>query len=93
MTSKCPDPYIHNTSIYNEETTEAPSTVNAETSKPYGEMSIQLNKLNESAFQVYNQTVNGLTTACVTAGEDISLIGLALAETKAAKSLNALIKG
>ena len=48
-----------------------------ETSKAYDEMSIQLNKLNESASQVYNQTVNGL----------------ALTQTKAAKSLKELMKG
>jgi len=81
----------------NEETTEASSTVNVETSKAYGcnndEMSIQLNELNESAFQIYNQTVNGLTTAYVRAGEDLSLIGLALTQTNAAKSLNELMQG
>jgi len=69
--------------------------VDVETSNAYDNMSIQLNKLNESAFQIYNQTVNGLTTAYVKAGEDLSLIGLALTQTKAeaAKSLNELMKG
>ena len=77
----------------NEETTEAPSTANAETSTAYDEMSTQLNKLNESFSLVRNQTVNGLTTAYARAGEDLSLIGIALSQTNAAKSLNALIKG
>jgi hypothetical protein len=77
----------------NEETTEAPSTANAETSTAYDEMSTQLNKLNESFSLVRNQTVNGLTTAYARAGEDLSLIGIALSQTKAARSLNALIKG
>ena len=67
--------------------------VSAETSKAYDEMSTQLNKLNESFSLVRNQTVNGLTTAYARAGEDLSLIGIALSQTNAAKSLNALIKG
>ena len=77
----------------NEETTEAPSDANAETSKTYDEMST---KLNESFSLVRNQTVktvNGLTTACARAGEDLSLMGIALSQTNVAKSLNALIKG
>ena len=74
----------------NEETTEAPSDANAETSKTYDEMST---KLNESFSLVRNQTVNGLTAAYARAGEDLSLMGIALSQTNVAKSLNALIKG
>ena len=77
----------------NEETTEAPSNVNAETPKTDDEMPTQLNKLSESVSLVRNQTVNGLTTAYVRVGEDLSLIGIALSQTNAAKSLNTLIKG
>ena len=77
----------------NEETTEAPSDVNAETPKAYDEVSTQLNKLNESFSLVRNQTVNGLTAAYARAGEDLSLMGIALSQTNVAKSLNALIKG
>ena len=77
----------------NEETTEAPSNVNAETPKTDDEMPTQLNKLGESISLVSNQTVNGLTTAYVRVGEDLSLIGIALSQTNAAKSLNTLIKG
>jgi len=77
----------------NEESTEAPSNVNAETPKTDDEMPTQLNKLGESISLVSNQTVNGLTTAYVRVGEDLSLIGIALSQTNAAKSLNTLIKG
>ena len=68
----------------NEDTTEAPSNVNAETPKPDDEMPTQLNKLSESVS-------NGLTAVYVSVGEDLSLIDIALSE--AAKSLSALIKG
>ena len=68
----------------NEETTEAPSNVNAETPKTDDEMPTQLNKLSESVS-------NGLTAVYVSVGEDLSLIDIALSE--AAKSLSALIKG
>ena len=77
----------------NEETTEAPSNVNAETPKTDDEMPTQLIKFSESVSLVRNQTVNGLTTAYVRVGEDLSLIGIALSQTNAAKSLNTLIKG
>ena len=77
----------------NEETTEAPSNVNAETPKTDDEMPTQLNKLGESISLVSNQTVNGLTTAYVRVGEDLSLIGIALSQTKAVKSLSALVNG
>jgi len=76
----------------NEESTKAWSTVNDETSKAYNEMSVHLTKFNESASQVYTQTVNGMTTAYVMAEEDLSLIGLALTQTKTAKSLNEFLK-
>ena len=45
-----------------------------------------------STKQIYNQAVNGLTAAFTMAGEDFSLIGLALTETNTAQSLNSLIK-
>ena len=77
----------------NEETTEAPSNVNVETPKTDDEMPTQRNKFSESVSLVRNQTVNGLTTAYVRVGEDLSLIGIALSQTNAAKSLNTLIKG
>ena len=70
----------------NEETTEAPSNVNAETPKTDDEMPTQLNKLSESVS-------NGLTTAYVRAGEDLSLIGIAFFQTNVVKSFSALIKG
>ena len=77
----------------NEETTEAPSNVNAETPKTDDEMPTQLNKLSESVSLVSNQTVNGLTTAYVRAGEDLSLVGIALSQSNVAESLSAPIKG
>ena len=70
----------------NEESTEAPSNVNAETPKTDDEMPTQLNKLSESVS-------NGLTTAYVRAGEDLSLIGIAFFQTNVVKSFSALIKG
>ena len=70
----------------NEETTEAPSNVNAETPKTDDEMPTQLNKLSESVS-------NGITTAYVRVGEDLSLVGIAFFQTNAAKSLSALING
>ena len=77
----------------NEDTTEAPSNVNAETPKTDDEMPTQLNKLSESVSLVSNQTVNGLTTAYVRAGEDLSLVGIALSQSNVAESLSAPIKG
>ena len=70
----------------NVETTEAPSNVNVETPKIDDEMPTQLNKLSESVS-------NGLTTAYVRAGEDLSLIGIAFFQTNVVKSFSALIKG
>ena len=84
----------------NEETSKAWTTLNdesakawktVETSKAYNEMSNHLTKFNESASQVYNQTVNGLTTAYVMAEEDLSLMGLAITQTQTMKSINELL--
>lgn len=74
----------------NDESTKAWKTV--ESSKAYNEMSNHLTKFNESASQAYNQTVNGLTTAYVMAEEDLSLMGLALTQTKTIKSINELLE-
>ena len=84
----------------NEETSKAWTTLNdesakawktVENSKAYNEMSNHLTKFNESASQVYNQTVNGLTTAYVMAEEDLSLMGLAITQTQTMKSINELL--
>ena len=84
----------------NEETSKAWTTLNdesakawktVETSKAYNEMSNHLTKFNESASQVYNQTVNGLTTAYVMAEEDLGLMGLAITQTQTMKSINELL--
>ena len=95
VVEKCGGPLSNDagSNAVNEETTEAPSNVNAETPKTDDEMPTQLNQLSESVSLVSNETVNGLTTAYVRVGEDLSLIGIALSQTNAAKSLNTLIKG
>ena len=69
------------------------TTAYASASQVYNQAINGLTTAYKSASQVYNQAVNGLTTAYVRTGEDLSLIGLALTETKAAKSLNALMEG
>ena len=86
VVEECGDPLSNDagSNAVNEDTTEAPSNVNAETPKPDDEMPTQLNKLSESVS-------NGLTAVYVSVGEDLSLIDIAL--SNAAKSLSALIKG
>ena len=95
VVEECGDPLPNDavSNAINEETTEAPSNVNADTPKLDDEMSTQLIKLGESVSLVRNQTVNGLTTAYVRVGEDLSLIGIALSQSNVAKSPSALIKG
>ena len=81
----------------NEGTSNAWTTLNDESakawesvdvSKAYNEMSNHLTKFNESASNVYNQTVNGFATAYVMAVEDLSIMGLAITQTNTMKSLN-----